>query len=272
MTCIKDKFRSIINGSPDSLMLRSKNAEDTFHHRRVAPHEDRDTLKYAKEAVDKYRNRDSLNIELFSLRPKDAKKLYRKRCLEAIETHENIGLILDMPEKDHFDFCVIRNDKAIICIKNQAQSYFFNDNCYVVAEDAFVHLDTGKDTHFQADQMSCAFFATKHTKSLLKNNGELFEKTIFDKENHQCYPHPEVFKYSQSDTFLENYKNVYSEKFEEFKNKSENAHLNHDGLNVKNFNAINTYRDSRFGKHRMLYFCAKHFHDSIRKSILENPH
>jgi hypothetical protein len=113
---------------------------------------------------------------------------------------------------------------------------------------------------YQSDDASCGIIGQKIAKNMLKNNSEAFEGVMFDEENNFFYPRPDIFKQSQSNIFLQYYKQRYVDKQRE-------VDLEFDPTPIET--EINNYRNNHFGKARIFYYNLKHL-QHIQETYTKN--
>ena len=165
----------------------------------------------------------------------------------ALDNNHTKGLIFMSTEDPEHCTAFIIHDRKILQLLNEQRYNLFVINIlkdkfqneYFTA-DSDVYRNNSYNTHPQGDETSCAILAMKIIKNLLIDNQFLLTQSVYDEKNNLFYPHPEAFKHSQSDNFINTYK-------EHFKNLSEN----------NDFKNLDKYRE-KYGKSRLNYFSLSH--------------
>ncbi len=161
---------------------------------------------------------------------------------------------------------IFLDEQAFLRLQSQGEDH---SETYCLPEAAFFDPVSETFLSFQADGMSCAILSLKTGKTLFNETDSLWKYTVFDQKNRECHPHPFVFKYAQSESFLQNYIKLYKKAFERLKDTPENANLPRE-IHDPEGAALKQYRETHFGKHRLLYFCAKYYGDKLAAPILSD--
>lgn len=182
--------------------------------------------------------------------------------------NKNICCALIYDGKPHQSLIVKWAEKIIVFSinRNAFIVYFpFIDpkNLYCLDPEIFTKpanepVQDAEKIHYQADDVSCGLFVVKMIKELLNNNAETLKLTIFDEENHFAYPHPKVFKQSQSNIFLDYYAIRFVNKcFEHAPNKTD---VDSPETQLRSISSdLRSYRTEHFGKARIFHYSMKYF-------------
>jgi hypothetical protein len=194
-------------------------------------------IKQSARYLDKY----GLNIQIISNSDPSITTINIETINKTIKIGETIGIVI---HDSHCSPILIHKGKALILDRMFSKTFDLDCPKYFLA---------GEFTP-QTDFISCAIFAIKHLKMLLKNKQQLLQKSLYDENQKEFYLHPLIFKYSQSNKNLYDYIALYQQKYLEL-----NGHENKD----IDLDELEAYRKKKscqtIGHNRMNYLRQKYY-------------